>query len=941
MTRTILPRVNWFDGQEVVETDMDVEQTAWHDSLSNNTDFIAGSGVEKEFAVQRVLLDTNDVPSSISSIISSQNFDGEPIYPTDSFGLTVYDQPSDSSEGNYLEVEISGASLTGSAISKVYIFGTTFGGDFIHEVLAFEDNGSLITRNYFATITAIMTQNFRGNQNTIVDGTACYNVGGRLRILEAIPMSLARDTIMAEQSIEPSMDYVNFKPATLSKTLDTLLSEIAATDSLDADDLNINVTATTTRTLPVNDSTGRIIGQKFLANTNNIQKVSILLAVQENTLAVAGAEYDWSGDLVVGIRKLQTTTQCPTDTIPNSSIEFDPEPSPIAEVSFDQDEMANLGIVLGSSPQIVDFIFTQSLVANPNLEPTIEVGSYYMVTVRRSGDISTGTIILQEAANTNASPTEVDPMRMSVFSQNVWTDVADSDLWFQVHTNAVRLTDGTAFDGGTQVTSPKTVLNSSTGLEESYSEGDFSLYDVSSSVYNYVTVQKSTDYSTSIPHPSTGNLVFTRIKDVPSISVVPYSTISTLISAENEPIIIGSARDTNPVGNPQITGTTTTPGLLGTTTFTIINPTSDIYLNNLVGSILTPNTSNASLKYRIVGVTVTDDAYGDVNGDTSITIADVTRAQALDGYSKDLQSGSLPSVDQRNAIVAGTVTMEEIIRADVNNDGVIDILDAQQIQQYISLGTAFSAGSTFKKAVITVESLTNPLTSTPNMISADSSFNTVPFSDITYRIEFVPLWKQHNLEIVDLRRFVPKTFTQITTSEITATSPTGGKNTSFIPGDILLGGDILDTDGSTYSIDLEVNTVVIDLPEGSTQGEVDIFSNFIQGQMTFYDGSAVTTSALSNDQVRVSAGIQSFVKDTDGYDFESVDGYTKVETTIAVLYTQSSGILRIRADNVRNVSARPELRTKIILTVFLKKAGFTNSETSVTASEFQELLSPI
>lgn len=938
MTRPILKRTSWYDGQEVVETDLDVEQTAWHDSLANNTDFQAGSGIEQEFSTQRVLFDTNSVPATTQALIDTQSFDGEPIYPIDSLGNTVFIQPLDSSEGNQLEVELSGASLDGTPVTKVYIFGTTFGGGFIHEVITFENNESQVTRNYFTTIVAIMTQDFRGNQNTIVTGTASSNRGGRLRILESLPMTLARDVIMAEQSMEPSMDYVDFKPATLSKTLDTLLNEIAATESLDADDLEINVTATTTRLLPLNDATGLIVGQKFKATTNNIQKISIILSVQENTLAVSGEEFNWSGDVVIGIRPLQTTTSCPTDITPNSAIEFDPEFSPIAEVSFDQNELLDIGVTLTDDPQIVDFVFTQSLLANPNLEPTIEVDKYYILTIRRSGNTSVGNIILQEAANTNAAPGETDPMFMSVFSNNIWTDITGSDLWFRIYTNAVRITDGTAFDGGVQITSPRTKLNSATGLDESFVEGNHSLIDVSQTTKNYAILQRSTSFTDAVSHPSTGNLVFSRIEDAPSLSIISESTLTTLIDAGNEPIVIGSARDTNPVSNPQISGTTAFPGLLRASTFTILQPTSDIQLNNLVGYILVPNTAEPELQYRIIDVEVLTDAYGDVNNDGTIDSDDVSRAQVLDGYSKDLVSGSLSSVAQRNAIVDGTVTMEEIIRADVTDDGIIDITDPQMIQQNISLGTAFIAGSNFNRAVVTVENLNNPLTTTPDMLAADSTFNTVPFTSLTYRIDFVSLWRPDNLELVDLRRFVPKTFTKFSSSDITGSTPNGGTNVSFIPGDLLLGGELLNLDETQYKVDLEVNTIVVDLPDGSTQGEVDIFSNFIKSKMSFYDGTLVANSALASDQVRVSAGIQSFVKDSDGYDFESLDGYTKVETTVAVLYTQSSGLLRIRADNIRNSTTRPELRTKIVLTVYLKKAGFRNTETSVTASELDELL---
>lgn len=936
MTRSILKRANWFDGQEITETDMDIEQTAWHGNLSNNTDFLAGSGIEQEFSVQRVLFDTDDVPASVNTLIDSENFDGEPIYPTDSSGLVIFTQPSVGSEGNQLVVELSGSALDGSPVTKVYIFGTTFGGGFIHEVMLFEQNESQITRNYFTKLIAIMTQDLFGNQNTIIDGIASKNRGGRLRILESLPMTLVRDPIMAQQAIEPSMDYVNFKPAILFKTLDTLLNEIAATESLDDADLKINVTATTTRNLPVNDNIGLIVGQKFKATTNNIQKVSILLSVEENILAPAGEEFNWSGDIVVGIRPLQTTTQCPTDIIPNTSIEFDPALSPIAEVSFDQSGLAKLGITLNDTKQIVDFVFTQSLLANPNLEPIIEENKYYILTIRRSGDINIGTIVLQEAANTNADPDETDKTRMSIFSQNAWIDIPDRDLWFRIYTDAVRITDGTAFDSGVQITSPKVKKNLTTGLDESYIEGPFNFLDVSQTAKNYVIIQKSTNFSDSISHPSTGNSVFTRIEDVPDVIVVSEDTLTTLINAGSDPIIVGSAQDVNPVDNPTITGTTNFPGLLRTNTFTIIQPTSDIQLNNLVGSILVPNTNESETKYRIIKVEIIDDAYGDVNGDSIIDLNDVTRAQALDGYSKDLQSGSIPSADQRNAIVAGTVLMEEILRADVTEDGIINILDPQMIQQNIALGTSFTAGSSFKRAVLTVENLTSPLTTTPNMIATDTTFNDVPFVEIEFRIDFVPLWVPYNIKIADLRRFVPKTFTQIESTDITGSTPSGGKNTAFIPGDVLLGGELLELDGTNYKIDLEINTIIIDLPEGSTQGEIDIFSNFIKEQMYFYDGTAVATGALENDQIRVTTAIQSYVKNSDGYDYS--DGYSEIETTVAILYNQSSGILRIRANNIRNITTRPELRTKIILTVFLKKAKFINTEVSVTSAKLQELL---
>jgi hypothetical protein len=938
---TIL-RNNFYDGQNITEEDLDTEQTAWHDTISGSTDLFAGSGVEKAFATQRTLFDSNDVPASTQALISTQNFDGAPIYPEDSFGNTVFLQPSDTSQGNQLDVRISGSSLDGAPTAKVFIFGTTFGGAFEQEAFTFQTNGTQITRKYYTSIVSIMTQDFRGNQNSLVDGYVSRNNGGRLEILEALPMRVARDAVMAEQKQEPNQDYKNFKPAVTFKTLDILLDEIAATEDLDADDLEINLTSTTTRLLEPNKP-GVIVGEKFKATTDNIQKVTVLLSVQERTLVPAGEEFDWSGDIVVGIRKLQKTTTCPTDVIPGTAIEFDPEPSPLSEVSFDQAGLEALGIILDDDPQEVDFIFTQSLVSNPSVDPSIVSGDYYILTIRRSGSLSTGTIVLEEAANTDSGSDETDEMRMSIFAQNAWTDIPESDLWFKVYTDAVRIVDGTAIDDGVQITSPKIKKNTTTGVNEAYIEGNHSLIDISENAENYVIVQAANDFSVPKPHPSTGNLVFTRISDEPEVSVISQSTLSTLLSSGNDTIILGLAKDTNPIDNPAMSGSTDYPGLHGTNTFTIINPSSDIVASNLVGSILIPNTAKPTIKYRIIKKDTYTDLFGDVDGDGVIDNDDVVRAQAIgnvvsgDGYAKDLVSGSVPSATQVAAVITnGTVTMNEILRADVNGDDIVTTLDPSYIQQFITLGTAFPAGSSFTRVVLTVENLTDPLTTSPDIIGSDSDLNAVPFTQVGFGIDFIPLWSEENIVITDLRRFVPKTFTSVESNDITGTTKNGGTNTLLVPGDLLLGGDLLDEDADIYSIDLEVGTVVLELPEGSTALEIDVFNGFIKNQMSFSDGTLVGSTALTNDQVRVTAGVQSFVKDLDGYDYESPDGYTKIDETVGVLYTESTGLLRIRAANIRSVSTRPELRTKIILTVYLKKAGFQNSAQTISGVDLSD-----
>lgn len=942
MSNNNLFRNAWFDGENVTQAELDLEQTAWHDTIANSIGVMSGSGVELEYAIPRVLLDTDNVPSSVTTLINTNNFDGTPIFQNDISGLPIYSQPSDSTNGDFLDVTISGSSLVGSLSLKVYIFGLTFGGAFSYEVLTFTRNESQITRQYFTNIMAIMTQNFLGNSNTAVDGYGCRSVGGRLVITEAVPMTVVRDPIMVQQIVEPNLDFVNFIPAVVSNTLEDLLIEIAAVQDRNFADLGIVTSAPTT---PVqwqfSPNYGLMLGQKFPANTNNLQKISMLLSVAQNPLAIPGHQYDWSGSIVLGVRALQTSVSCPTDTVPSSAIEFDPQPSELASVSFSQSDLANLGVVLDSIPQVVDFVFTQSVLANPAVTPEIVAGKYYIFTLSRTGNTSTGTIVTPVASVQDSST------YMSVFANNVWTDTPMNSLWFKIYTNAVRVTNGTAVDGGIQVTSQKTVQNN-LGVTVPNIDGHHSLIDVASTTQNYVILQSSQSFSDQIPSPITGTPTFSEVSDVPDISVVNTDTLDTLLGSGAKTIVLGAAIDNNPVGNVAITGNTNFPGLVGKNTFTIINPSSDFIVNNVVGSVLVPDIGTPGLQYRIIASQLFTDAYGDVNGDGEINGQDVLLATSLDGYSLSLDgvgSPVIPSATQVAAVESGAITMPELIRCAVAGNNVISVNDASDIQQFISNNTAFVVGSSFRRLVLTVESLVNPLSISANMIGDNPLFNIVPFSPIGYRVELVVLWEPENIVITDLRRYVPITFTEISNADLTGAVPNGGSNTEFVPGNLLVGGQILNVNKTPYNLDYEVATIVINLPAGSTQGSLDVFNNFVKGKMKFSDGTVVSTGALQSNQVFVSAAIQSFVKNfppgTYGLADDYNDGYFSTNETVAVLYTQAAGLLRVRANNITLDSSVPELSTKIILTVYLKKAGFKNAEQDISPAEVTNLITPI
>jgi len=926
----------WFDGENVDDTNLSTEQAAWFSGISNAVNISDGGGVEKEFATQPIIFDSYNVPPSISRLMASTNFDGTPIYSTDAYGITIFSQPSDSSEGDQLQVILSGANLIGSFVVRVYIFGTVFGGTFSYEVLTFTQNESQTTEQYFTSLVSIMTQDWLGNNNSVVTGVPCRNAGGRIQILEALPMTVVRDDIMISQAVEPNMDFVGFRPSNISLNLNQVLEQIAVHGNLNVNDLQINVTATGTRTLPPN-SGGTIIGEKFKAFTNNIQKVSTLLSVENDIVNV----FNWSGSIILGIRKLQSSVTCPTDIVPSKAIEFDPYPVSIAEISFTQQDLKALGIILTDKPQVIDFVFANSILGKTT--SAIEIGQYYAITITRSGDTSYGTLVLQEASNIT---TDITIMRESIFSQNIWTDIVGANIWFKVSTSAVRITNGTAYDNGIQIVSPKIAIDASTGNEAPYNEDNHSLLNTSYTTDNFVIVQAANLFEDPIPHPATGNPVFTHVEDVPDVSVVSKTNLETLIDSGNKTIVLADVKNENntAVNNSTISGQTIYPGMLTANQFTIFAPSQDLLANNLVGSFLTPDLNMSTLVYRITKVDIYDDAYGDVNNDGVIDTNDVGLIITLDGYSKTSFTTA-----QLNAITTGVYPMADIIRADVNDNGVIEgniygnRADAIAVQLYIQrLPGSLLTGNIFKRMVLTTENVFDPGTTTVDMIGDNPAFNQTSggaFTPIPFVVTIFSLWKPENLIITDMRRYISKTFTSLTDNDIAGNPKNGGQNIKLVSGDILLGGQIKNPDGTPYSLDLEVGTIILELPDGYVQGEIDVFNNFINGKMMFFDGTLVGTYALANNQVRVSAGIQSIAKEYGNFiDVPAGDSYGEVGNAIGVYYIQTSGILRINTGNIDNTATRPELRTKVVLTVYLKKAGFRNAEQVVFAAVLAPLI---
>lgn len=932
---------NFYDFDKITLEDMQVEQASNNTNVALTNDSIAGSGVRLSFPQEPVIFDSDSLTVAQSGFEAVNTFDGRGILASPVLS-------SDLDEGTQVSVTISDARLTGSISTIVTIIGKTFDNDLTYEHLVFKENGTRLTKNHFTETTNILFQNFRGNANTLVDGYGCFDVGGRALVTEASSYKVSHDLIADEWTSEPDILFRNFKTYDPAKTIQAILEEAIGSDN-DIDDLNINTTTASTRTFAEGASTETIYAQKFRMKGTNIQKVTLLLGLESGST--------WSGSIVVGIRPLLTSTTCPTDFLPENEIEFDPDTVPIEELSFDSDDLAERGIVLTSDAQPVDFVFTDAQISNPNLSGLVDQ-EFYAITVKRSGSSSTGTIFLEEARNDDS-----EERRLSVFTGNGWTDVPNSTFWYRVWSDSVKIASGTAYDEGVRLPILKTYLQTNGVFAQNVVE-DINLVNTSENTENYVIVKKDIAYSDVEVHPRTGDPIFSRQEDTPAFSVLEQSELLTLMVAEPKTVVLARVRDNNARSNPIITGTLDYPGLALGNVINIVNPGNDLLNQNVVGSTITPDVLNPTLQYRITSQETIVDLYGDVDGDGDIDVFDQERITEIDGYQAYLATtGDYSSAIQQAAVLAGEVSILEILRADVDSsDGYeITAADLSAVTDFIENGTAFPNGlSSFTRVELTVEPVLNPLlyynsnanstinleVDNPDLIDPSMfSFGT----GINFSISFIPTWNLEQVEILDLRRFVTTTFLDFDSDDIQQSPENGGQNNLFVPGDLFLSGAVKSLDGDPHPLDVETTVVELELPAGDSEGEINIFEEYVEGVMQFSDGTLVSNSALNNDQVRFEVSIGSFVKnlanaaldpgglgDADGYglDFDGYnDGYGEnADEVIGTYIDHDTGLLRIRAFNIVRNTFFPELRSRVIVTVHLRKAGFANEPVYVDST---------
>lgn len=749
--RVNFPRVNFFDGQRVTESDLDTEQI-YHRNLFSNAilDFHQSGIVRDRVFESTILLDTS-MPSAFSEgtnpsdlKIKAGSFDGSAI--------SVDRQPTDREFGNRLEVEAFGLNIGGRTRAKILILGTRFcstipNGELVTEVLEFDKNDIKLTKNFYTRVIAVFFNNFSGGSgkteySAFAESENTLGSGGKFVIRESEPLKVFAKTDLVNYSDSPNYDLATFITSSTSLSIGDEI-QLALGSSYSFNDLYFELSAARSFLFEPNANATISYGQKFLAVSDNIQRVDLLLYVPANEAAPAGSEYDFSGELVISIHPLLENIKCITDPSPQNLLDFDPDSSPLVEVSYSQEDLADMGIVLRDTPTLVSIDFASSLIADPNIEPSLVAGKYYALMITRRADNSTGTIgvpagfyrptrkvsngqILtpeEQFGRQNHRLIEFDPNKDS------FVDYHDLSMWLKIHSDSVEITDGQAYSSdGFPISVPK-VLDYVGSTKIPFYLNNINLTSVSEGSRNYIALYREDNFTDPATHPRTGNFVNTKIEDSPVIGVLSSDDLADQI--EDSPLLLARVTDENVREAQDITGIADKPGIIYRNYALFINPSSEMLNSNLVGRVFTPDLDcDCNSSYRITSVEHETAFLGDFNSSGTYDTEDIEALLQLVG-----NTVGTPTTDRK--ILGGEIELKDLTKADLNADGTVDGEDIELLEDAVDGFVNFSSDQTICLLKINVENILEsndyPVifnsTSTPSTLnSGETSANTNLFT---------------------------------------------------------------------------------------------------------------------------------------------------------------------------------------------------------------------
>ena len=682
--REVKSRVNYFDGQRVTEQDLRDDQTYVRDSVSGNVHDSGNFGViDRKSESEYTLLDLNNMSNENLSYdyVQFGKYDGKIIY--------LDKQPSNKLYGNRLEVSVLGSNTMGRFSSKVIIVGWKYNslsdsGSICYEVLDFKENGTLLTKNYYLNVFGISINNYSGGTLTSGRGSFESNINinpkSEIIIREARPLRVFSDTVNFEQVMVPSHDAHLF--GTKYDSFDEFLTAILSSNR-SKEEVYYNFLYEYEE-LSSSSNISDSVGQKFLSANNNIQSVDVMLS--------SASSGNWSGDIVFSIYKLSSSS---SSRVAHDPISFDPESRPIAQVALDQQDLADRGVFLSTSPEVISIDFSRFECANPS-SGKIGKNEFYAFDIRRVGDIRENSIRIYKGdyipAGKSAANIALDPQekfskqnyKLYKFDGNneKYLDYSSESLWISVKTSAIEVTPGSAY--------------SSDGfyLNIPYSKdyvGDTKVLNYKGKIdipkFNeklYVVLTRSEKFSSLDVHPRTGDFVHTRIAD--SLEIEFLSPPADI----NENLILASVTDNNERFKSIISGKFSHAGLYDTNFFYIIRPSESEKSLNYIGKNFIPDTDcQCNNEYQIIRSELSSYRMGDLNLDGKYSLEDSEIISSLSG-------NTLNSQITERKMFGGEFDIVDFYLADLNNDGAIDGFDILKSEDAARGFVDFEAGNSLE-----------------------------------------------------------------------------------------------------------------------------------------------------------------------------------------------------------------------------------------------------
>lgn len=581
----------WINSGQVDSDDLTLEQNYVNDKISSMISNHLGQGALPDLIDRNILFNSSLISGNIDGIVLNSQL-----------------QPSDELYGNQLEIELINSNVFSLRTVKAVVFGLNFSNELIYETFVFSRNESQVGKLHFKNIVSIIVNDISGPTNVSL------NLGGILKIYEVKQNYLSRDCLTVSQNIQPNLFWRNFFSVS-SATLEGSLS--SALPGYDLSQLNIFTSEKNVYELAKNDISTEF-GQKFKSASNNIQKIRLLMSVENND---PGDELDleWTGNLVFSIYPLQSKITCPSDIAPNLEIEFDPINIPLAQLTFDFDSLKSNGFVLTNSFQPIDLVFSNTSIANGK---NIQKDSFYCVTIKRIGSADKCDIKLYSGSSTTAD------MRISNFNGNYWSDISSESFWFEVYSDSAKVSSSMLYEDGFGIEIPKTKYDDSLSSTIDYSLDKLSFFG--NSIYTGI-IYSSNEYFDKVEDKRTGSQVNSKQKKSPTVELL---NPNELLNYSNDSLKFGVISDKNNKfrSSNNVSFDLTSFCFVKNEMFIpIIEDTTDpryssdlislksSFLNGeLFKAKITPDQTQTSIYYRIGEAQIEELIYGDLNRDGNV-----------------------------------------------------------------------------------------------------------------------------------------------------------------------------------------------------------------------------------------------------------------------------------------------------------------------------------